>query len=253
MTVRELYTAIEAKLPLALREEWDNDGLMLSPSLDRPASRVLCTLDVTEAAVEHAVKGGYDLIVSHHPLIFHPLTALTEENHIAKKCMTLLKNEISVFSFHTRLDAVEGGVNDCLSSLLGLQHVTSFGEGGMGRIGELPSPMSLADFALFVKQTLHSKLCLYAGNRPVSRVALLGGDGKDFVADAKAAGADTYLSGRIGYNRMAEAREYGMNLCEGGHFFTEQPVTQRLCTLLHEVAPDITTDIFVSNEIGVAE
>lgn len=253
MTVKELYQILDQRYPVALREEWDHDGLMLAGDPEAPVRRVLCSLDATEAAVEKAVLGGYDLLVTHHPLLFHPLTALTPDIPVARKCMKLLHAGVSVFSFHTRLDTVPGGVNDVLAERLALQEVTTFGSDshGMGRIGRLPKEMPLPEFAKYVKNCLHSDFCFYAGNRPVYRVAVLGGDGKDFVKAAKEAGADTYLTGCIGYNRMTEAAESFLNLCEAGHFFTEDPVTGKLQRDILKADPTLTVDRFCSNNIAL--
>jgi putative NIF3 family GTP cyclohydrolase 1 type 2 len=84
---------------------------------------------------------------------------------------------------------------------------------------------------------------------PVQRVAVVGGDGKSYVEEALRIGADTFVSGRIGYNVMAEAGEMGINLIEAGHFFTEQPVTQFFQTLLHRIDPDMYVEIIDSNVI----
>ena len=157
-------------------------------------------------------------------------------------------------SFHTRLDAVESGVNDVLAEKLSIKNAVPFGPAGeeIGRIGELDAPMSLSDFCEKVKKALSAPFVLCADSgMPVRKVALLGGDGKDFVQSAINAGADTYISGRISYNVMAEAPEMGINLIEAGHFYTEDPVCVRLADLVREASPDINAEIFNSNEIKV--
>lgn len=252
MTVKELYALLDMRYPASLRAEWDNDGLMLSPDVNAPVYRVLITLDVTEAAAKYAIKNGYDLVISHHPLIFRPIGSLTEENAVPRKCVKLLQAGVSVFSFHTRLDAATGGVNDRLASLLGLLEIAPFGPFGeeMGRIGLLPSEMTLAELALRVKTALHAPTVLYSGDdRPVRRVALLGGDGKDFVAAAKASGADAYISGRIGYNVMTDAPENGVGLIEAGHFYTEHPVCEVLKGVVQAYLPEAEITVFTSNVI----
>ncbi len=235
MTVFQLYAFLNEKIPPSLSCTWDNDGLMCCPDGTREVKRVLVALDVTEEVVKQAVSGKYDVILSHHPLVFHPLKALNEENHVAKKLMTLVRHGISVMSFHTRLDAVHGGVNDTLAQCLGLSRVVPFGDEGIGRIGEYGAEMSLQAFAARVRQALDAPAVQYsAANLPVRRVALLGGDGKDDVAAAKAAGADTFLTGNLRYDQMADAPECGMNLVTAGHFHTEAPVCRRLCELVLE-------------------
>ena len=250
MTVKELYGKLNERIPEELREEWDNDGLMCSSDDSLEVKRALITLDVTEDIVDYAISHDIDLIVSHHPLIFKPLKSVTEETHVSRKVIKLIKNDISVMSFHTRADKVDGGVNDTLADILGLKNTVPFGEGGLGRIGTLPEELSMEDFSYLLKGLLDcdgvkvSDACI-----PVQRVAVVGGDGKSYVHSALMAGADTFVSGRIGYNVMAEAGEMGINLIEAGHFFTEHPVTQFFQTILHRLDPDMYVEIMDSNVI----
>lgn len=246
MTVRELYAALEQRIPHALSCDWDNDGLMCCPDGGAQVERVLVALDVTERTVQAAIDGGYDLIVSHHPMIFRPLRALEDGDYVARRAVTLTRAGISVMSFHTRLDAVAGGVNDTLAALLGLDEVSPFGD-GIGRIGSLPNETTLCEFARAVKSALGvPRLLVGDADRPVRRVALLGGNGSDDVPAALAAGADTYLSGEIAYHHLCEAPEMGMNLLAAGHFHTEDPVCKTLRTWLLSVDPALTVDLFES-------
>ena len=87
------------------------------------------------------------------------------------------------------------------------------------------------------------------GYNSVCRVALVGGDGKDFVRDAIAEGADTYISGRLSSNVMEEAAELGINLVEAGHFFTEQPVLGFFKDILMMHAPQMYIEVASSNMI----
>ena len=123
MTVRTIYEKLCERIPEDLKEIWDNDGLMCSSDDGREVKRALVTLDVTEDIVDYAISNDIDLIVSHHPLIFKPLTSVTEDSHVARKVIKLIKNDISVMSFHTRADKVEGGVNDILAEILGMDTV----------------------------------------------------------------------------------------------------------------------------------
>ena len=250
MTVKKLYEKLCERIPESLSCEWDNDGIMCSSDSSADVNNVLIALDVTEEVVDYAISRNFDLIVSHHPLIFKPIGSLTEENHISRKLIKLITNNVSVFSFHTRADKVEGGVNDLLADYIGLVDVEPFGEDGLGRIGTLPDERELENFAEDVKMQLGADSVRYAdAYNTVKRVALVGGDGKDYVKAAIEAGADTYLSGRIGYNVMEEAADMGINLIEAGHYFTEFPVTSFFSSLISEFDGNAYIEIADSNMI----
>ncbi|MBQ2876462.1 MAG: Nif3-like dinuclear metal center hexameric protein [Clostridia bacterium] len=252
MTVKEMYEKFDDRIPKSLSEPWDNDGLMCSPDTSTEVERVLIALDVTEEVVDYAIFQHFDLIISHHPLIFKPLTSVTEDNHVARKVIKLLENGVSVFSFHTRADKVTGGVNDRLCDRIGLFNTSPFGEDFLGRVGTLEEQYELEDFVYKIKQALGADSIRYADAcNPVQRIAVVGGDGKSYVSAAIAEGADTYISGRIGYNVMEEAAEMGINLIEAGHFFTEQPVTDYFCEVVSELDPDAYVEILDSNVIKV--
>jgi putative NIF3 family GTP cyclohydrolase 1 type 2 len=148
---------------------------------------------------------------------------------------------------------VTGGVNDTLASRIGLSELEKFGEGELGRVGNLPREMELDEFLDIVKTSLSCDSVRFAnGYNVVRRVALVGGDGKDFVSDAIKTGADTYLSGRISYNLMEEAAELGINLIEAGHYHTEAPVLDFLAELLSTYDMSLTVDFADSNMIEMA-
>ncbi len=248
MTVKELYEKIEKILPASEMEAWDNDGLMCAPDGERRVERVLVTLDVTEDIVDYAIESSFDLIISHHPLIFRPVKSINEDDHTARKIIKLVQSGISVFSFHSRADKAVGGVNDRLANLLGIFDTTPFGEGMLGRIGEIEEECTAEDFAYRVKQAVEADSVKYVDAlSPVKCVAVVGGDGKSFVKDAIEAGADTFVSGRISYNTMAEAAEMGINLIEAGHFFTEQPITDYFCERLLDLDSDLYVEKANSN------
>ena len=254
MTVRELYTFLNEKIPPSLSCSWDNDGLMCCANAGAGVKKVLVALDITATVVKTAIDGGYDVIISHHPLIFSPLRALNPNDHVAKKVIDLLRAGVTAMSFHTRLDAVQGGVNDLLANALGLENVAPFGQDGeeIGRIGELAGPMSVKAFAANVRNALGAGQVLVAdAGREVKRVAVLGGSGSDDVRAAIAAGADTYLTGELKHNYLADAPELGINLFAAGHFDTEVPVCGRIKELLLEADATLTVDIVSSNTVTV--
>ena len=250
--VCELYEFLNSKFPSSYSCEWDNDGLMLADDPGREVIRVLCTLDVTDEAIDYAIEHSYDVIVSHHPMIFKPLKSVSYADPVGRKVLKLLRHRISVMSFHTRLDAAPGGLNDVFANLLGLTDVTVLECDGeaIGRIGTLPEEYTCATFAAFAKKTVSAERVLFSeAGGAVRRVAICGGDGKDFVKAAKAAGADSYLTGQLSYNIMEEAGSIGLNLFEAGHFATEDFICSYLTLLILKKFTQIQTGYFNSNNI----
>lgn len=245
MNVKQLYDVLNEKIPPSLSCSWDNDGLMCCPDPEREVGRVLIALDVTGEVVDEAIDGGFDLVISHHPLIFHPIRSLTTDSGVGAKLINLVRAGVSVMSFHTRLDAVADGVNDQLAEALGLIDVEVFEDGDgtpLGRIGYLPENMEVCELAARVKSALATPAVMVSGcGKRADRVAVVGGEGKSFIGAAKAAGADTFVSGRLGYNNMVEAEELGINLIEAGHFFTEDPVCDRIAELVSAADGNIET------------
>ena len=249
MTFYELYKALDAKFPKSLMCEWDNDGIMCADDLEAPCKKVLISLDVTNEAVDYAIKNGFDTVISHHPLVFKGQKSLSALNFTQNKLISLVKNGVRVMSFHTRLDAADGGVNDALLSLLGFDKAENDPLDPIGRICTFEKEISLDDFASQIKKTLGSSAISYVGNRAVKRVYIVGGDGKDLIGNALSCGADTLLTGNASYNSMLDADEMGLNVIEAGHFYTENPVCALLEKYVLALCKDVEIELFNSNKI----
>ena len=225
-TVSEIYRHLNTVLPASLSCDWDNDGLMVCANPNAEVNKILLALDVTPAVAGYAKQIGAQLIISHHPLIFSGIRHMDGHDGTSRKVISLLQNDIAVMSFHTRLDAADGGVNDILASLFRLSDVEKFGVEGdtAARIGTLPKPMAFEDFCRLVKDTLGApSVCGAKGGETVSRLAVLGGSGKDYIREAQKMGADTYLTGEVNYNYLLEAAENGLSVVTAGHYHTEAP------------------------------
>ena len=247
MTIADLYKILENNAPRALSAEWDNDGLACCADPDKKVSRVLIALDATEQVVNKAVDEKFDVLLTHHPLLFRGLKELTPAQTVPRKLLKLALGGVSALSFHTRLDAAKDGVNDILAGLLGLTDVRPFapeGETPCGRIGKLPAPVDIAAFSHTVCHLLDAPAVNVIGKGKVQTVAVLGGEGGDFADAARAAGAELFLAGRIGYHRMLDAAEDGLAVMEAGHFYTERPVLSYLADLVKAADPTVTVEIY---------
>lgn len=256
MNVSELYKELNGRIPQSLSCDWDKDGLEACPEPLRDVKRVLVSLDVTDAVIAYAQERGCDAVISHHPLFFGGLGAVNALDPSGARAVKLARSGISVMSFHTRLDAMRGGVNDVLASLIGLQSVEAVGEEQIMRIGTLERETDAESFASDLKTALshgsgarEAKITLCSVGKPVKRVAVLGGSGGDDIGLAAAYGADAFVTGELKYHQLLSADDVGMSLICGGHFFTEYPVCVFLKNTVSEICPSADVEIFFSNKI----
>lgn len=245
-TVYDIVRFMESIAPQSKKESWDNVGLLCGRK-DRQVTTILVALDPFEDVAEEAVTLGTDLIVTHHPLIFHPLYSLTDDTAIGRTAATLLRHDIAAFSAHTNLDIAPQGVGSCLAQALGLEDIsviepiekTADGVWGLLRMGTV-APQSLNDFLAHVKRALQAPAVRYApASEKVHRVAVGGGACADEWKSAFAAGCDTFVTADARYNDFWDARDAGLTLIDAGHFYTENPVCTYLQRILQEAFPEI--------------
>lgn len=250
-TVNDIVQFMESVAPQRKKESWDNVGLLCGRG-DKPVRRILVALDPFEDVAAEAVGIGADFIVTHHPLIFHPLYTLSEETAIGRTAAILMRHDISAFCAHTNLDIAPEGVGACLAKALGLQNISVIepietgesGVWGLLRQGTVP-PQSLTDFLAQVKQSLHTPTLRYAAaTDQVHRIAVGGGACAEEWQSARNAGCDTFVTADAKYNDFWDARDAGMNLIDAGHFYTENPVCFYLQRILQETFPE--TEVLLS-------
>ncbi|OGU18517.1 MAG: Nif3-like dinuclear metal center hexameric protein [Ignavibacteria bacterium GWA2_55_25] len=122
MTIRDIETFFETWAPPWTAWERDVIGLQIGDR-ERRVRRVLVALDVTRGVVKEAIAKKADLIVSHHPLLFHPPSSITTGDELGRLLLTLAEKRMAVYSAHTNLDSVRGGVSFALAEALGLRGI----------------------------------------------------------------------------------------------------------------------------------
>ena len=231
MKMHEFAAAMERIAPRELAAEFDNPGLLVEPDHDE-IKRVLVALDCTKAVAEEAVEWDADLVLTHHPLFFHPVKHMAYSDPATTAACILLRHGIGLFAAHTNLDAAHGGVNDTLCELLGVRDTIPFDE-GIGRVGMLKEPESLGQFSQRAEALLGTKVYV-AGDlaRQVRRIAVLGGSGGSSIIPAAEEAADVLLTGEVKHSDAIDAYTLGVGLVVAGHYETEcvvlPPLIKRL-------------------------
>lgn len=244
MTVKDVYDRINQAADFSLAMDFDNPGLLVGDP-NAQITSALAALDVTDAVIAEAIERGANLIVTHHPVIFHPLKRVTSDTLVWK----LIRNNLSVISAHTNLDIAKGGVNDILAEKLELLDIQPLeNEEGMGRAGTLSRGMTPPELAYYTKQKLNVDAVRYCdGGKAIQKVAVCGGSGGSLLDSAFANGCQAFITGDVKHDVMLDAVHKGITLIDAGHFGTETLVVAYLAQLAGEVLGEKNVTIAQAN------
>ena len=240
VSVQEIYRWLDTWAPFATQLGFDNAGLLVG-SDGQQVQKIGLALDITAGTAAQAAAQGCELVVSHHPVIFTPLRALSGDTPAYR----LARAGIAAICAHTNLDAAAGGVNDALAAALGLTDCVPLADPGtpakppLARMGGC-SPCTAGELALHVKAALGCGGVKYVPcGGEITRVAVCGGAGGDFIAPAAQAGAQALVTGECRHHERLLAEQLGLSVIEAGHFCTERVVLPVLQDRLRAAFPAV--------------
>ena len=225
MKIKDIVTPLEQFAPLSWQEVYDNSGLLVGDSQREVSSALLC-VDVTDRVLDEAERLGAGLVISHHPIIFHPLKRFTGRSNVERVVERAICNGIALYACHTNLDRAVMSL--ALAEKLGLKNVQVLdpaeieGGTGFGAIGELAEPAAPLDFLRSVASTLGAGCIRHSApvRKIVQRVALITGSGGEGLEKAIERGADVFMSADLRFDRFFAA-EKRILLADIGHFESE--------------------------------
>ena len=235
VTVEQIARRLEDWAPRETAESYDNTGLQLGRP-EAEVTRGLIALDLTPAVIDEAKQLGANLIITHHPLFFAPIKALTSASLVGSMALRLAELGIAHYAIHTNLDVASGGVSFALAERLSLKKTRFLQERpasadgetyGLGAIGTLPNPMSGSAFLQFVASQLGlpSLRHVVAEDAMIATVAVCGGSGSSFLPAAIQAGADAYVTADVKYHQFFDALDSNGNpfiaYLDVGHYESE--------------------------------
>jgi dinuclear metal center YbgI/SA1388 family protein len=161
LTVRDITQWLESLAPLALQENYDNAGLLIGHA-NQPISKILVSLDCTEAVIDEAIAKNCELVVAHHPIIFGGLKKLNGKNYVERTVIKAIKNDIAIYAIHTNLDNIQTGVNKKIGDKLGLQNMRILApiKGNLKKL----SVFVPTDYVVTVQDALFAAGCGHIGN-----------------------------------------------------------------------------------------
>ena len=251
-TIADVVRVIESFAPVEIQENWDNCGLCAG-SPDAELTGVLVGFDCTRALIDEAVECGANMVVTHHPLIFHGLKKVDEDDPVGDALIRAIRARVAVYCAHTSADKAPGGVSWAIARRLGLENVSvldydaavsSEGFGcGLGIIGDFPEALSSDRAIEKVKEAfgLPYVRCSRPSDGLIRRVAACGGAGSSLVDRARAAGAQLYLCGDVSYHHFFTPE--GFMVMDIGHYESEIDIVSILFSLIQKNFPTFAVRI----------
>lgn len=237
MKLGSVLEHLETIAPLDLAESWDNVGLLVG-SKDSDVHCVMCCLTVTESTILEAIERGVNLLISHHPIPFKPLSKITSDSTTGRLLLQAIRAGIAIYSPHTAWDNAKSGINQQLADILGLNNVrplalspkTSLAgqQLGTGRCGYANGNSTTGSTT--VEELIgRLKSCIPIDNyrvtssldRPIHRVGIVCGSGASLLPLIASNQCDAMLTGEATYHQCLEAEALGVTLMMIGHHASE--------------------------------
>lgn len=243
-TVKDIYDKIEELAPFCLQEGYDNSGLCVG-NMSRPADRILISLDCTKDVALEAAEKGYQLIVTHHPVIFRGIKQLDPDSVVG----ILAANGISVISAHTNFDSAV--MNKVLCEKLGLVPTGCITEEHGAETGCIceHEGITAEELAEVCRKKLGTPAVRYdkANSGLLKRIAVCSGSGGSFLSEVLAKGCDGYITGDVKHDVFIDAYNAGLTVFDAGHFYTEDIFCGYILDMLNNNFPQAETAIAESS------
>ena len=238
MKISQITEVIERFAPLGWQESYDNAGLIVGRP-DDEVHKALLAVDVTEEVLDEAEAEGCDIVLTHHPIVFHALKRFNSADSVQRCVERAIRSRIALYACHTNLDSAPGGMSWRLAGMLGvgnlevLQPAEAGGGVGFGVVGDLPEAVDTAEFMRFVRRKLGVKVIRHSdvATPEVRRVAVCTGAGASLIGDARRAGAGIYITADLKYNDFMTP-DKALTVADIGHFESEYCVIELLFDIL---------------------
>ncbi|MBR1586308.1 MAG: Nif3-like dinuclear metal center hexameric protein [Clostridia bacterium] len=241
-TVRTIEEILNELAPMETAEGYDNVGALVGRR-DQEVKKILVALDATWDVVQEAEEIQADLIVTHHPLMFHSRKNMLEDDVEGRILCEMVRHHLAMIAAHTNLDKTALSGSACCAKLLQLQNVR---QEGYLFLGELPKPVKASELQDTITRALRFPTRLYGGgDLTVSTLAIGGGACDEEWLQAKELGAQAFLTGEVRHHNALAAAMDGFALYDGGHYGTEAPLVPVLAEYLQKRLDDVQYQVRV--------
>lgn len=220
MEISYIIHELESKYPLCKQEQWDHSGLQLG-NIYNECKGILVCLNVDENTITQAIEHDCNLIISHHPFLFHPVKEIDTTTIRGKNIAQLIKNDITVYSMHTNYDALR--MNSMLLEKLGCIYIESVDESGICQMGSFKLGLYFEELISLLKETFNHQHIRVCGKVPtkVKTISLVAGSGHDYMKEALSQ-SDVFITGDLTYTHAMDIIELKEGcVIELSHFIEE--------------------------------
>ena len=250
-SVNQILKLIQSIAPFENSDSWDNTGLIIGNG-SKIVNRVLFALDLTEEILDEAIEEGFELIVTHHPIIFNPIHKITSDSRIGRLILKTIQNDLSVISAHTNLDkSFDNGINRYIADQYDLKNleilIPETDTIGYGVVGTLSQPL---DFDFFIEKTKsifntgHIKASNINSSRKVSKLAISSGASADFIKSAIASRSDVFITSDLKYHEYQSVIGTDLILVDVGHYESESIFLEALKDHMDALIQQQDYDVF---------
>ncbi|VWL84805.1 Nif3-like dinuclear metal center hexameric protein [Oceanivirga miroungae] len=229
MKVEEILDILNEKYPFNIAEPWDNVGLLVGEK-DANVEKILVALEVTYKVIDYAVNNNFDLIITHHPMIFHPLKRIEKEDVLGYKIIEAIQNNVNIIAMHTNLDSAKEGLNEYVLDKMNLDFRYLSYEETLNkpyRMIELNKRTSIFDIVESVKKGLNIKRLKvtynsYYNDEYIKKIAIVTGSGSSFIP-LFINKVDLIITADLTHHIALDTMEKGISLIDFGHHESESP------------------------------
>ncbi len=235
ITLSEVFRIADLLFPFSGAEPWDNCGIQIGDPSDQ-IEAIAFSLDAIPETVAFAADNSCGLLISHHPAILEPIRSITPDSLSGKTLLQAARKRVDVLSLHTNLDSAQGGLNDHLAEVIGLEEIVVPSPAECARFGRLVEARRISEIAekLAADLSLNGIRIIAREDKPVEKIFCVTGSGMGYLKDALAFNADLMITGDVRYHDAREALEWGIPVIDAGHYGLEKMAVNLLSSAFQE-------------------
>lgn len=242
MKCKELIDILEQEFPMKYAVPGDKTGFQVG-NREKEIHHVFVALDATDETIDEAIREGADMILTHHPMIFSPLSTVTTDTFNGRRVIKMIEHGLCYMSTHTNYDSCR--MADLAAKRLEMTECRTLEEVadgiGIGKVGKLPKEMTLRECTVWVKEKFQIPSVRFFGdgNTKISFAAICPGSGRSVIGNCHLLGAEVLITGDIDHHTGIDQKDDHLPIIDAGHYGIEHIYIEDMCKFLKEKCPEI--------------